>query len=333
MIVPITADDFRYAPIKPFKHGFLAEQDGHKIYYEQVGNPEGEPILFFHGGPGGGCTEKHRRLFDPAFFNAVLFDQRGCGRSKPNVYDDPKNGFKHNNPQKLLEDAERLREHLGIEKWHVTGGSWGATLALLYAKYYPARVKSLTISGIYLGRKSDNDWYINNMKRFYPEAEAGFVKSFKVKGDRLTALYRTIIKGTKKQRVKTAMALGEFEGQCVALAWDKPDKKKKPTKDDIKHSMVIGSLETYYMKNHVMSENWYKDAKAKAAFKKIKDIAILNGRHDVITPPICAFELHQAHPSSTLTINDYGAHSNSDIENMARLMNALNRLKYKTRKK
>ena len=142
-----------YPPIEPLRHGHLAVGDGHEIYWEECGNPAGKPVVFLHGGPGAGCDAKARRFFDPARYRIVLFDQRGCGRSRPHA------SLEHNTTWDLVADIERLRTMLGIERWQAFGGSWGSTLALAYAEAHPERVSELVLRGIFLLRKRELDWF------------------------------------------------------------------------------------------------------------------------------------------------------------------------------
>src|SRR5512139_1015512 len=159
-----------YPTIEPFRTGFLRVDDVHTIYFEESGNPRGKPVVFLHGGPGGGTSPDHRRFWDPRAYRIVLFDQRGCGRSTPHAC------LEHNTTWHLVADIERLREHLGIERWQVFGGSWGSTLALAYAETHPTRVTELVLRGIFLLRKEEIDWYYQDgASRIFPDAWEGFL--------------------------------------------------------------------------------------------------------------------------------------------------------------
>src|SRR6266508_1116233 len=160
--------DELYPPIEPYDKGMLDVGDGNLVYWEACGNPEGKPALVVHGGPGSGCTPRHRRYFDPERYRVVLFDQRGCGRSTPHA-SDPATDLRHNTTGHLLADMERLREHLGIQRWLLSGGSWGSTLLLAYAQGNPRRVSEIVISGVTVTRRSDIDWLYRGVRRFFPE--------------------------------------------------------------------------------------------------------------------------------------------------------------------
>lgn len=157
----------RYAEIEPYETGMLPVGDGHEVYWETVGTPSGRPALWLHGGPGSGCGPGHRRVFDPAAYRAVLFDQRGCGRSRP-LADSAAADLSANTTAHLLRDIELLREHLGIDRWVVSGGSWGVTLALAYAQRHPERVAALVLVAVTSGRRLETDWITRDMRRVFP---------------------------------------------------------------------------------------------------------------------------------------------------------------------
>ena len=157
-----------YPPIEPYDQGLLDVGDGNLVYWETCGNPDGKPTVMVHGGPGQGCAPRMRRMFDPSAYRAVLFDQRGCGRSRPHA-SDPGTSLEHNTTDHLVADMERLREHLGIERWLVTGGSWGTTLGLVYAERHPHRVTEIMLSAISTTRRSEIDWLYRGAGRFFPE--------------------------------------------------------------------------------------------------------------------------------------------------------------------
>jgi proline iminopeptidase len=157
-----------YPPVEPYQHGLLDVGDGNEVYWETVGNPEGKPALVVHGGPGAGCSTSSRRLFDPARYRTVLFDQRGCGRSRPHA-SDPATVMHHNTTEHLLGDMEQLREHLGVDRWLLYGGSWGSTLILAYAERHPERVSEIIICGVTTSRHSEIEWLYRGVGRFFPE--------------------------------------------------------------------------------------------------------------------------------------------------------------------
>lgn len=157
-----------FPPVEPFAHGFLDTGEGHQVYWETCGNPDGKPALVVHGGPGSGCQPGHRRYFDPKRYRIVLFDQRGCGRSTPHA-SDPGSDLSRNTTEHLIADIERLREQLGIDRWLLFGGSWGSTLILAYAERYPTRVSEVVISGVTTSRRAEIDWLYQGVGRFFPQ--------------------------------------------------------------------------------------------------------------------------------------------------------------------
>src|SRR5215468_7560433 len=199
-----------YPRIEPFRTGFLRVSDVHQLYFEESGNPNGKPAVFLHGGPGGGTDEKMRTFFDPKRYRIVLFDQRGCGKSTPHA------SLVDNTTWHLVEDMERLREHLGIERWLVFGGSWGSTLALAYAQAHPQRVLGLVLRGIFLGRAQEIDWFMHGMRFLFPEAWgafAGFLPPGE-RGDLLAAYYRRLTDLDPATHMPAAHAWSRYESSC-----------------------------------------------------------------------------------------------------------------------
>lgn len=334
----ITAQDLMYPKSKPYDTGYLDVGDGHQLFYQQIGNPNGPVVLLVHGGPGGGIEagSGYTRLHDPTYFRIIAVDQRGCGLSKPHVADDTKKALRHNTTEKLADDFEKIREHLNIEKWHVFGHSWGACLAPYYAMRHPTSIASMTISGIWMHTPSEIDWYINRMGLFHPEEEAKLLallpKTMK-RFDRLNALYKAITGSDKKHALKIAEAQGHFEHMCCYF--ESPDKQvaaqpKMTAKEKIlfQTKMIsLGALEIFFMKENPLPADWFKTKAAQTAFKSIKDFSMLQARYDIVCPPTTAYEFHMAHPHTKLTMVHYAGHKSSEPQMMQAMIRENNRLK------
>lgn len=222
-----------YPKIKPYKTGYLNAGDGHRLYYELCGSPKGKPVLFLHGGPGGGCKEDDRRYFNPKKFNAILFDQRGCGRSKPFA------SLKANTTSKLVQDVKKLLEHLGIEKAFLFGGSWGSTLALVYAIKYPETVSGLLLRGIFLGEKQDIDYCVEGpVKEIFPEIRERFLSIIPKKNQKNPEAYyfKKIGNGPKNQRKKFAFEKAYYETRIGVLKTTEEEVKQKLKNGNTCHS-------------------------------------------------------------------------------------------------
>ena len=207
-----------FPPCEPFNFGFI-EKDGHKIYYEQCGNPDGKPAVFLHGGPGGGGSTQVRRFFDPEKYNIVIFDQRGCGRSLPH------GSLENNTTWDLVEDIESLKIKLGIKKWLVFGGSWGSTLSLAYSQTYPNSVSEMVLRGIFMLRKKELDWfYQDGASNIFPEAWQKFLEPIEeTKHDNLMAAYHKIFLGEdEEKKLNAAIAWSKWEGSTSSLSYN-PD--------------------------------------------------------------------------------------------------------------
>lgn len=287
-----------FAPIEPYRHGMLAVDDVHTLYWEESGNPEGQPVLFLHGGPGGGTSPTHRRFFDPAHYRIVLFDQRGAGKSTP------LGEYRQNTTDLLIADIERLREMLGIEQWLVFGGSWGSTLALAYGEAFPDRCLGFVLRGIFLCTKSEVDWFVNGMAYFYPEVHQQFANLIPAeeRGNLLQAYVRRLFCDDAKQVRDAARTWSRYEGSCLFL---EPQAQAIEDFESDEVSMGIGRLEAHYMQNGAFME---EDQLIKN-IHKIRHLpaVIVQGRYDVICPPVSAYRLHQAWPSAKLhMIKDAG---------------------------
>ena len=298
-----------YAPIKPFNDGFL-ERGIHHIYFEEIGNPEGIPVLFLHGGPGAGCAPAHRRIFDPQRYRVILMDQRGCGRSEPFA------SIQQNTTQDLIADVEALRCYLDIPQFILFGGSWGSTLALTYAIQYPQACLGLVLRGVFLGTRPEIDWFLYDMGRFFPEAWQKFVSavSFSERDDLLSAFYRRLTSPSKPIALNAAQAWAAYENSCATLA--------AVSRDAGATALSLALLEAHYFKNDCfLPENFI--------LEQVKAIChlpvfVVQGRHDVICPPFTAFELVQAWGrQAQLRIVDDAGHSAFEPGVIRRLMRGL----------
>lgn len=290
-----------YPEIDPYDHGLLAVGDGHEVYWEACGNPKGKPALFLHGGPGGGCNENHRRLFNPKKYNIILFDQRGCGRSTPHAC------LEANTTNHLVADIEKLRKLLGIDRWLVLGGSWGSTLALAYAEKHPQRVTALVLRGIFALRKKELDWFYNGgAANLFPDLWEPFVSilSPTERKDIMGSYRRRLVSPNKKRRLQAALAWTEWEKKTSHLFIEQETKKGS---DKNKFAIAFASIENHYFING----GFIKEGQLLRNAGKLKNIpgVIIQGRYDVVCPAITAWELHKKWPESRLTIIPDAGHA------------------------
>jgi len=308
-----------FPAIQPYHHELFAVGDGHEIYIEQCGNPKGEPVLFIHGGPGAGCSENDRRFFDPEKYHIILFDQRGCGRSKPF-------GTLHRNETSyLVEDIEKIRSHLNISQWHVFGGSWGSTLALVYAQSNPKAIKSMVLRGIFLGRKEDTQWAFENgggtriFADYWQEFLACLPRS--EHKNSIKAAYDIMIGDDKALAEKVAQAWAKWEIRCCTL---EPNEAflQAATGDD--SCWTLSRHEAHFMVNDCfLSEN--QIIKNCEAIRHIP-MTIVHGRYDIVCPFDNAWLLHQQLPKSQLVISKTAGHASIEPETMHHLITATNAL-------
>jgi proline iminopeptidase len=291
-----------YPEIEPFNSGRLQVGDSHEIYWEESGNPQGKPVVFLHGGPGGGTEPKHRRFFDPKAYRIVLLDQRGCGKSTPYA------SLEANTTWHLVSDVEKVREHLKIEKWQVFGGSWGSTLAIAYAETHPERVTELVLRGIFLLRKSEIDWfYQRGADALFPDAWEGFLAPIPEaeRGDLLSAYYKRLTGDDVKVRQEAARAWSVWEGSTSCL-FPNQDLIARTAGDDF--SLAFARIEAHYFVNN----GWLgKDKGLLENVDKIRKIpgVIVQGRYDVVCPAESAWALHRAWPEADLRIVKDAGHS------------------------
>jgi proline iminopeptidase len=305
-----------YPPIEPYDHGLLDTGDGNLVYWETCGNPDGKPAVLVHGGPGQGCTPRMRQTFDPERYRAVLFDQRGCGRSLPHA-SDPATSLEHNTTDHLVADMERLREHLGIDRWLVTGGSWGSTLALVYAERYPHRVTQIMLSAITTTRRSEIDWLYHGLARFFPEEWERFAAGAAIgagpagPGDDLVAAYARLMEDPDP-RVRSQAARSWRRWDDVALSVEpnaKPLADDDPPGDDV--VAFVRLCAHYFSHAGWLEENAViRDAGRLAAIPGV----LIHGRLDLSCPAQTAWELVRAWPGAELLIDDHSGHLGSDTK-------------------
>jgi len=313
------AQDELFPEIQPYSSGYLQVSDIHEIYYEQSGNPRGKPIFFLHGGPGGSTSPAQRRYYDPKKFRIVLHDQRGAGRSTPFAE------IRENTTWDLVEDIEKLRKHLGIEKMILLGGSWGSTLALSYAEKYPERVSGLILRGVYLGTKEE-------MERFYTH---GVAEYFPEVSERLWSQVPELPGKTPPQRILAALeSPDEATRKRVAKAWAAYETKVaflRRSDEEVEKAFADGWDPTAFsrIENHYMAKDCFlEEGQLLRDAGKLKDIPtiIVNGRYDVICPPQTAYRLHKALPKSKLWIIEAAGHSGSEPGITAALVRAVREL-------
>lgn len=303
-----------YLAIEPYQHGWLDVGDGHQLYYEQSGNPLGEPVLFIHGGPGSGCSNKHRQFFDPKFYRIILFDQRGSGQSKPHA------SLKNNTTQHLIADIERLRQSLNIERWVLFGGSWGATLALLYAQTYPQLVKAMILRGIFLAREQDINWlYQQGASEFYPDYWQDFISP--VVENRRNALieaYYDLLTGKDEvARMRAAEAWSLWEGRTSTLQ-TKPKTIHYFTDPHV--ALAMARIECHYF----IHKAFIRPNQILEQMDSLKSIPtfIIHGRYDMVCPINQAFALKSKMPHAKFIICGQSGHSAFEPEISRALINS-----------
>jgi proline iminopeptidase len=309
-----------YPEIEPYDEGMLPVSPLHTIYYEQSGNPRGTPVVFLHGGPGGGTTPAYRRFFDPEAYRIILFDQRGAGKSTPHA------SLEENTTWHLVEDIEKLREHLGVESWVVFGGSWGSTLALAYAQTHPARARALILRGIFLCRPEEIRWfYQEGASWIYPDVWEQYRDLIPPgeRGDMMSAYHRRLTSEDEAVRVEAARAWSVWEGSTSKLY---PDPDLIDNFGDPHFALAFARIEChYFMNNAFFPTNNYLIENV----EKIRDIpaVIVQGRYDVVCPLKSAWELSRAWPEADLQIVADSGHSALETGTRAALVEAADRFR------
>lgn len=307
-----------FPEIEPYSAGILKLDGVHAMYWEQSGNPEGAPVLFLHGGPGAGASPAHRRFFDPVHYRIVIFDQRGAGRSTP------LGELRDNTTLHLVADIERLRDHLGIERWLVFGGSWGSTLALAYGEAHPERCAGFILRGVFLCRRSEIEWFLYGLRTLFPEAWQTFAEVIPAteRGDLLAAYYRRLANPDPAVHVPAARAWSTYEGVCSTLL---------PSPETVAHfagdgvSLGLARVEAHYFSHGIfLPEN---SLLGKVTRLRHLPCIIVQGRYDAVCPIVTADEVHRAWPESEYIVVPDAGHSAWEPGISAELVRATERFK------
>ena len=310
-----------FAAITPYASGYLSVDEPHSLYWEICGNPDGVPVIVLHGGPGAGTTPLHRRFFDPEFYKIILFDQRGAGRSSP------LGSLENNTLAATLNDIEALRKHLRINKWHLFGGSWGATLALAYAIENPKKCISLTLRSIYLSEQDEIDWFMYGIRTVFPENWERFEEFIpdEDRDDLLIAYYKRLTGDDSALQQQAGIEWSLYESACMSFY---PRREVFSHQDDIDAAVALAKIESHYFLNEVIdAQNSLLNDIGK--LKKIP-CTIVQGRYDMICPVVTAEKLHKAWPEADYIIVPDGGHSAMDPSICARLIEAMEHAKLLT---
>lgn len=307
-----------FPPIEPYETGRLRVGGPHELYWEQSGNPRGKPVLFLHGGPGAGASPDHRRFFDPLAYRVVIFDQRGAGRSTP------LGETRANTTQELISDIEQLRELLGIERWHVFGGSWGSTLALAYGQAHPERVSGLMLRGIFLSRASEVRWFLYGLRTFFPEAWERFAGHLPEaeREDLLSGYLRRLLDPDPAVHVPAAQAWSTYEGACSTLL---PSPETVAAFGRERTAVGLARLEAYYFANC----SFLEEGALLEGAQRLRRIpgVIIQGRYDNVCPPVTAWELSRAWPEAEFQLIPDAGHSAMEPNIRRALIRATERFK------
>lgn len=306
-----------YPPIAPYLTGMLDVGDGHSLYYERCGTPGGKPAVFLHGGPGGGISPDHRRLFDPAAYDVLLFDQRGCGRSTPHA------SLEANTTWHLIDDIERLRVLAGADQWLVFGGSWGSTLALAYAQKHPERVSALILRGIYMATRAELDWYYRfGVSEMFPEKWGRFLAPLPeaARGDPMAAYHRLLTGDDEAAKRAAAQAWTIWEGETVTLL---PDPHHAAPFQDPHFALAFARIENHYF----MHGAWLEEGQLLRDAERLRAIpgTIVHGRYDMPCPARYAFALHAAWPEADFHLIEGAGHAYSEPGILDQLIRATDR--------
>jgi len=313
------AVEFLYPPIDPFDQRVIDMGDGHRIYVEQCGNPDGIPVVVLHGGPGGGCSPAMRRYFDPTAFRVILFDQRGCGRSRPHA------SVIQNTTWHLVNDIEVIRKELGISRWICFGGSWGATLALIYAITHPERVAHMVLRGVFLMTRQELEWfYGGGAGAFFPELWAKFVNAIPSdeRGDLIAAYHRRLFSGNVMEETRYGRIWANWENALASIHHDGP-----LGESPAEYARAFARLENHFFYNGGFLEEDGWILREKARIKHIPS-TIIQGRYDMICPPVSAWKLAQNWDHCEIRLIPFAGHALSEpgiSEGLVRAMDSLRR--------
>ncbi|MEQ9246382.1 MAG: prolyl aminopeptidase [Nitratireductor sp.] len=303
-----------YPEIEPFDSGMLDVGDGHTVYWERVGTRGAKPAVFLHGGPGGGCSPTHRRAFDPEKYDVVLFDQRGCGRSKPHAE------LEANTTWHLVADIERLRNMMGVDKWQVFGGSWGSTLALAYAETHPECVSELILRGIYTLTRAELEWYYQfGVSQMFPEKWERFIAPIPEaeRGDLMGAYRRRLVSENRAVQLEAAKAWSLWEGETITLLPD-PGLTEQHGGDDF--AIAFARIENHFF----VHGGWFEEGQLLRDAHKLTGIpgVIVHGRYDMPCPAHYAWQLHKAWPDAEFHLIEGAGHAFSEPGILDRLIRA-----------
>jgi proline iminopeptidase len=309
-----------YPPIEPYQQGHLAVSRLHEIYYEQSGNPGGRPVLFVHGGPGGGTEPLHRRFFDPSAYRIVLFDQRGCGKSRPHA------SLEENTTWHLVADMERLRQELGIDRWLVFGGSWGSTLSLAYAETHPERVRGLVLRGIFLVRPKEIRWFYQEGASFlYPDAWEAYLEPIPAeeRHDLVAAYYRRLTSADPAVRARAAHAWSVWEGSTSKL---RPDPATIARFGGETFAEAFARIECHYFTHGSFLRHPDQLLDDVGRIRHIPAV-IVQGRYDVVCPMVSAWELSRRWPEAEFHVVPDAGHAATEPGTVDRLIDATDRFR------
>ncbi len=307
-----------YPPIEPYRSDFLKVSDLHTVYYEEVGNPAGQPAIFVHGGPGGGISPHYRRYFDPAKYHLILFDQRGAGQSTPKAC------LEENTTWDLVRDMEKIRTTLGVERWVVFGGSWGSTLSLAYAETHPERVKGLILRGIFLVRKAEIDWFYQaGTSKIFPDQWERFLAPIPraERGDLLAAYYSRLTSADDAIRLPAAQAWSQWEAATSKLYQDQQAIDKF---GEAELAEKFARIECHYFTNRGFFEPEDQLLKNIAKIRSLPGV-IIQGRYDVVCPATTAWDLHQVWPEAEFHLVPDAGHSMSEPGIQSKLLDYTDR--------
>lgn len=293
-----------YPEIEAYASGHLDVGDGHVIYWERSGTKGAKPAVFLHGGPGGGFSPSHRRLFDPKLYDVMLFDQRGCGKSKPHA------SLEANTTWHLVADIERLREMMGVDKWQVFGGSWGSTLALAYAETHPERVSELVLRGIYLLTRAEMDWYYQfGVSEMFPDKWERFLAPIPEaeRGDLKAAYRKRLTSDDRAVQIEAALAWSQWEGQTITLL---PEPSTSDVFGEDEFALAFARIENHYFTH----AGWLDEGQLLRDAGRLKDIpgTIVHGRYDMPCPVRFAWALHRAWPEADFHLIEGAGHAYSE---------------------
>lgn len=306
-----------YPEIEPYATGHLDVGNGHQVYWERIGTPGTKPAVFLHGGPGGGLSVNQRRVFDPARYDVLLFDQRGCGKSTPFA------GLEHNTTWDLVADIERLREMVGVDKWQVFGGSWGSSLALAYAQTYPDRVTELVLRGIFTLRRWELQWYYQHgASLLFPDKWEKFVAPIPEaeRHDMISAYRRRLVSDDRATRLEAAREWSRWEGETITLL---PDPSVSDAFYGEEYALAFARIENHYF----VHEGWLEEGQLIRDAHKLCDIpsVIVQGRYDIACPPQTAWDLHRAWPEAEFIMVEGQGHALSQPGILHHLIEATDR--------